>query len=317
MRILYLASSPNDGAYLDIRREINYIQNTISRFSHAVVDLSIHPAANSINFERILRDGYADIIHIACHSENGRLRFDNGRGYRADINSDQILHVLNGLQQAPKLIVFSACDSHSIAKELVGYGCPILSFDDSVSDSDSILATSALYESILTGESIKNSFLSARYVFESSKETQSRFILTSNENSGVNNILYTPPSMYCKPEGKKSKKSIDDFIEQDEVEISIHLKNLPPATHHILIYTTDREQAMEDIFYTEDSECSLEEWRAMMTSLVLYPAPNQRNISAETNWICSPEDNINCIISSRDRAIYTISEKASNLLRKP
>jgi CHAT domain len=165
VKILLVSASPIEGAALAVDEEFAAI---LGRLRHRT-NLEI-VQRTAVTFDRLsaaLNDHAPHILHISSHGEAGALMFQPATPGAAmqRVPKLALIRLLRALGQNLRLVVFNACDSATMAAELVA-GPPsslewTIGMNEPIVDEDAIDFSVAFYDSLAAGRPIGVAFEAA------------------------------------------------------------------------------------------------------------------------------------------------------------
>lgn len=279
MKIMYVASQPDDGTRLLIETEINAFQRRLLDRSLADVHVLFYSDISVERLRATIRDVKPDILHISLHSDHGELRFRNERNNLVAIEGKALATLLPP-HNLTKLAVFSSCKSSEIALQVAPKFLATVGFTELIEEHTAVLVSLQLYEELLEGRTISESFESckARLAVEQPDGIEAK--IYGDPNVLASTILYRPSSIVARIVVKTGKNRKADSLKKSLVEIG--LDGAPSDLVQIVFFTDERSWAF-DTDYNADNELSLECWRAARMAKVVYgPTPIGGCIWAET-----------------------------------
>lgn len=164
MRILYIGSEAAKESSLLLEREIAELQQRFAELSPQPVSFVPLGRTSVENLPHEIVRFAPDILHIASHGDEERLRFagpDANRVY--DITASALKAFLN-FERAPRLVYLNACDSAAIGEELARDVPAVIGSTAPISNAAARRGAVTFYERILAGLPIKRAFLAAREI---------------------------------------------------------------------------------------------------------------------------------------------------------
>lgn len=161
LTIVLASASPVDATQLRVDKEFPQIIGKLRGSRHRdrlkVVQLT------ALRFEDLrtaLMEHKPHILHLSCHGEpDGSVLFESSTKDGAkSVSKKQLLRLLNALGSNLRLVVFNACHSTAIARDVPPTIGLSVGMSDEIRDSSAIEFSAAFYEALAFGESVQAAF---------------------------------------------------------------------------------------------------------------------------------------------------------------
>jgi hypothetical protein len=158
MKILYVASTPQDRQSLLVERDITELQQKIgTRPNGQQVELEFLPELRIEDFGSAVSKAKATIIHFAAHGDVRHLEFKNSFNKTVPLNADRLAALL-GIPNPPRLIYLSACNSIKIAEKLSKSVEFAIGTDAPVTNRSARASANLFYEHLMNGATVQQAF---------------------------------------------------------------------------------------------------------------------------------------------------------------
>jgi hypothetical protein len=116
MKVLYVASNPQDADSLRVQQDITEIQKATAQYSGDIVRFTFLPALPFEEIEEQISIYKPDILHLAAHGSDDNLWMSNTKENAVKLTADSLKAVLTA--HCPRLVYINACRSQQIAEKL-------------------------------------------------------------------------------------------------------------------------------------------------------------------------------------------------------
>ena len=155
MKVLFIASNPEDQGTLDIERELTGLQMRLLQADRrGMIELKVLPALAIEELPSVLIDQQPDVLHIAAHGTKNRLLFTNRNRARVELTSAQLRGLLGAAPVRPSIVFLNACTSKTFAKMLTDVVPIAIGMTAEISNPGAIEATAVFYEWLARGGSV-------------------------------------------------------------------------------------------------------------------------------------------------------------------
>lgn len=164
MKVLFLASNPENMDRLALDREIRSIEEKIKLSKYrGKIELSSAWAVRPSDLLQKINEYEPDIIHFSGHGESdGSLNLEGADGEEKIVKKEAIDQMIKSSCKNVKMILFNACFSNVQAKAAVKYVDVAIGMEKAISDKAAIAFAYQIYSSIGFGKSIADTFEQAK-----------------------------------------------------------------------------------------------------------------------------------------------------------
>lgn len=156
--MLVVTANPADLDSLRVDKEQRNIKAVWKR-RRSLLRFEFCPAATIDDLREALSEGEHDILHVACHGSDGRLRFEREPDAPAS-GPDDIPRLIRALGDSLKLVFFNACESAELAKRLaLLLGIPLaVGMEGSPTDDSALQFAGAFYAHLADGLPVQQAY---------------------------------------------------------------------------------------------------------------------------------------------------------------
>lgn len=160
IKVLFLASSPEDQSSLRLDVEVRSITEKIRASKHRdAVDLVSRWAVRTSDLLQHLNEHNPHIVHFSGHgAANGDIIFEGPDGSSRPIAKDAIVQVMNATAGNISLIVFNSCFSSGQAEAVTQHVDAAVGMNTSIGDEAAEIFVAQFYSAIGFGKSVKTAF---------------------------------------------------------------------------------------------------------------------------------------------------------------
>lgn len=165
MVVMYVACNPRRSQDLMVEREITELQ---SQFLRAPGEAPILLTYASVPIEELpleIGKHRPDILHISAHGNKNELELSNADGKPVRLTSSMLRRYLN-TEKPPRLVYLNACDSETIATELVGLVPMAIGTTAPITNRAARAAGLLFYDRLFSGMTVQNAFEAAQATLE-------------------------------------------------------------------------------------------------------------------------------------------------------
>jgi len=156
--ILCLAADPSDQARLRLGKEHREITDAVDR-ARGNIEIQNIWAVKAKDVLRYLLKFRPQIVHFSGHgTEKGELAFEAESGHAKLVQAKTLGILFGELSYKIQGVVLNACGSAAQADEIAKHVDHVICMSGPIDDLSSIAFSSAFYESLASGETIRNSF---------------------------------------------------------------------------------------------------------------------------------------------------------------
>ncbi len=162
MRVLYIASNPDDARSLASMKEMNELQSVFSRHDgvHRVEFLPF-PRLDVNRLMSVLRDVSPDVLHISAHSNGNALSLTDDAGIERAITNESFVDLVRNSGASPRLIYLNACTSQALAAALLPVAKCAVGTSAPITNIAARLSAARFYEWLASGSSVGEAWAAA------------------------------------------------------------------------------------------------------------------------------------------------------------
>jgi hypothetical protein len=233
MRVLYIASNPDEESSLALQREITEFQKRAVASSGDNVEFVFLP---NLPFEELptqISRHKPDVLHISAHGEHDWLAMSQGK--KMVRLTAEILNVFLDVNPSPKLAYLNACHSDVIAKELTRKIPVAIGTTAAITNHVARSAAVNFYIGLLEGKSVTRAFEVGRVIMRGLGDEAVDSKLFSRD--GLN------PSMMILHQPSRIVASFldDEFkpMRNGHFQIMLGVIGCPKNTNQMVFFTDD------------------------------------------------------------------------------
>lgn len=293
MKVMYVASQPDDGAELSIGQEIGLLQSQLLSRNLPNLEFAFYSDLTIEQFRTTIGTFAPDVLHISAHSDFGSLRFRNSNKEVVDIDARK-LEALIPAHATPRLLILSSCNSTNLVSKS-GHGrLPVcVTFGGRVRLNVASSVVLQMYEEILSGLPLQTVHGNCYERLQIEQRDVTLDVLSTRADWG-STVLYRPPAIVVRLVQKKLRTGKDGKAASNLLEVG--LDGAPSDVTQVVFFTDERSRA-EEGDYEQANPLNLECWRASRMAKVVYGPPPVGGCL----WSTSPEE------KASDERIYAVA----------
>jgi hypothetical protein len=252
MRVLYVASNPNDQADLNLEREITELQRRLITSPGDQVLFEFLPALKVEDLPGQLRERKPDVLHLAAHGDSESLSLAKEGGARIELTAQALLAFLPP-KDPPRIIYLNACKSHEMAQSLVGSGRVNMAIGSTapITNGAARAGAVAFYEGLLAGYTVAEAFNSCQRMVEALTDDRvSVKLCVGGRGNPAHDVLHDVPVLVAEFKSGKPVKNRGCY------KVLIGITGCPRNTVQVVFFTND-EDFITDQWALEDDLCSV------------------------------------------------------------
>jgi len=162
--ILFMGIGPTDESRLRLDQEAREIENRIrSSDFRDCFNFKSKWAVRVDDFFQYLNEIKPHIVHFSGHGSScGGMAFEDASGNAKIVSPRALAEALSTMKDNIQVVVFNACHSHLVAKEISNNIDCSIGMLDSINDESAIQFSAAFYRSLGFGKSVSRAFREAR-----------------------------------------------------------------------------------------------------------------------------------------------------------
>jgi len=161
MKVLYVASNPQDAQSLNLEREITELQMRAAEAVGEEVSFVFLPKLAVEDLHSALAKHRPDVLHVAAHADPNFLSLANEADRPVALTA-KALRAFLPRDYPPRLIYLNACNSKEIAEQLIGIVPMAIGTTAPISNRAARAGAVIFYEKILAGENVMAAFEAGR-----------------------------------------------------------------------------------------------------------------------------------------------------------
>ncbi|MDI1443062.1 CHAT domain-containing protein [Polyangium sp. 6x1] len=157
--ILFVNANPGGAARVRADREIRQIRALLRGATHAsAFEIAERHAASPEDLRRALLELGPDVVHFSGHGKDGSLLFEGEQGKKRPVVAASFVELLALSKERVRIVILNACGSRAHAEALVEHIDCAIGMADEIPDNAAIAFSSAFYEAIAFGRSLREAF---------------------------------------------------------------------------------------------------------------------------------------------------------------
>ncbi|WP_414620643.1 HEAT repeat domain-containing protein, partial [Calothrix sp. CCY 0018] len=158
-KILILLSNPRGTSNIDVLPEVRNIKEALRRAKHRErLEIIWESAVKREDLRRHILDVKPQIIHFCGHGTTEGLILEDDRGQPKPVSNEFLVDLLRIYHNRIECVLFNACDSQPLAKEISKHLNYAIGMSQPVKDQAAITFSQAFYDGLGAGESIEQAF---------------------------------------------------------------------------------------------------------------------------------------------------------------
>lgn len=263
MKILYIASNPENAAPLQVEKELNLLREKIDQIQTSEhIDLRTYSNVKVDNLPFLVAQLDPDILHFSAHGrDDGIVLAHEERGH-VHLTGERLANLLAAISVRPKLIVINACSSSAMAGQLTEVADFVVGTDAPISNVGARTMAAILYQQLANGASVGDAFATAVPLLDTvdAGQVASQLFPLDHEEQARRTFAANPLRLVaCFPK-------IDQWLDNKHTEpqkgfnrdipyVKFGVAGAPPTTRQLTIFTDD------ETIIPEDEEASLADAR--------------------------------------------------------
>lgn len=260
MKILFVASNPNQQPTLLLEREITLIQQKLSSISSTLAQLDFRPfphiEPNDLLDE--LRHRPPDILHLSVHAGISGVAMQTS-GQQLWISAAKLAKLLHALPIRPRLVYLNACNSAEIASHLTNEGIVDFAIGAQVpiQNGPAIKTAATFYDWLARGHSVQAAYDAACALLDIFQNKESALLLNCRAGAepectqlqAIPMIVARLPRIKSGPnKGKlRLERKADGYY-----NIEFGILNCPPDTTQVVFFVDDWSLVKDENSLEED-----------------------------------------------------------------
>ncbi len=287
MKVLFLASNPQDQQTLTLEREITELQRRLGTSSGEEVVFKFLPALPIEDFTSEVMKFQPTVVHLSAHAGDDSLFLANADKQRVEVTGATLAALLD-VAVPPALVYINACKSDNVAQALskvipvaIGTTAPI---------TNRAARASALlfYERLLSGATVTQAYSS------------SSALLKALENGGAESRLFQRPgslpelmtlvgvpqivAKFVAEEVKGRLKIYCDPNKYEEYEIEVGVSGCRSDTNQVVFFTDDETMSDMEEGWGEEFDLEEDDERAAEYAKIVRGPPVRSVIWGDSTW---------------------------------
>lgn len=247
MKIMYIASNPDESGELTLEREITELQRRFVNTAGDRVEFLTFPKLHIEELPMEVSRHRPDVLHISAHADDAQLTLANAAGDAVPLTGD-VLRAYLDIERPPRLVYLNACNSHAIAEQLIALVPMAIGTTALISNRTARASALLFYDRILSGATVQNAFEAGRAAIQALQQLSASSKLYSRPDvSPKLERLHQLPQLVARFAENKFAPDRDDHF---DVEVGVF--GCPGNTSQVVFFTDDLSFVDEDEI--EDSE---------------------------------------------------------------
>lgn len=277
MKVMYVASNPQDAGTLRIEQEINELQARFSAVNGEPVTFLAFP---SLAFEQLpleLSRIRPDILHISAHGNDATasLALSNQAGAPVHLTGEALVAFLR-IDKPPRLLYLNACDSEEIAEKAIAVVPFAIGTTAPISNRTARASAVVFYDRILGGSTVGDSFIAAQEALSGMQSGAAKSVLRQAPGADAGTErLYMVPRLVAR------FTSNPGAVRNGSYEIETGVLGSPGNTSQLVIFTDDKSFIKFDEMDDEDDEFEV----ASYLCQVIQDSPVRTAMWGSRSWL--------------------------------
>ncbi len=301
MKLLYIASNPDNQVTLDIERDITELQRRASAVTIDPVRVVFEPGLKFSELPTVLHREKPDILHIAAHGSSAGeyLYFSNESKKQVKLTPGMLRSFIHD-RNPPRLVYLNSCDSAQFAKTLIDPVPMAIGSTAPIGIQNARDAALAFYERIFDGSSVERAFDVAKHVMVGTMEGKAQLTLYSIQGLDIlRERLLHVPQIVAEFERKRFRAGRDGHF-----AIRLGIMGVPVSTHQVIFFTDDAT------FISDDEETQIEE----DLCFVVRDSPVRGWLWADGPWHTTGDFQLHAAATTAGGQTFTISSSLCEAL---
>lgn len=251
MKVLYLASNPEDSNSLSLEREITELQSRFSNVSGEPVVFTFLPDIKIEDLQSVMSRYRPDVLHISAHADLESLSLKNDAGNLVELNADALKHFIDH-EAIPRIVYLNACNSAPVAEELSKLVPISIGTSSPITNRAARSGAVSFYTKLLEGKTVQSAYESSNASIKVLQhgETHSKIYCRSGVDPTVI-IMHQIPRIVARFKG-------DDICvdKKGMYKFEIGMLGCPNSTRQLVIFTGDQTFVKDGSSLTSDM-CSI------------------------------------------------------------
>jgi len=251
MKVLYLASNPEDSKSLSLEREITELQSRFSNASGEPVIFTFLPDIKIEDLQSVMSRYRPDVLHISAHADLECLSLKNDAGNLIELDADALKYFIDH-EAIPKIVYLNACNSAPIAEGISALVPISIGTSSPITNRAARSGAVSFYTKLLEGKTVQSAYESSNASIKVLQhgETQSKIYCRAGVDPAVV-IMHQIPRIVARFK--------DDDIRVDRkgmYKFEIGMLGCPNSTRQLIIFTADETFVKDGSSLTADM-CSM------------------------------------------------------------
>jgi hypothetical protein len=285
MRVLYVASNPEQRGTLLLEREITLLQRRLADAPGELIDFRFLPDLSVEDLNREVRKFQPTIVHISAHGSHGHLHLKSAE--RAPGTNRKVEKAVSGLHLAtllrctppPQLVYLNACDSAPLAEAISDTLCMAIGTTAPITNRAALASVLQFYERLLAGSTLLDAYESSLALLTVLDNTTTTKFFFPPSAAPKDTVLVDVPQFiarFSEHTAKNKKRIIDSDANKDgTVELELGLSGCPTGTTQVVFFTDDPTFISDDDDEDDDDDWGEPDKLALDMALITRAQPNR------------------------------------------
>lgn len=279
MRILYIASNPDDAVPIQSEREISALQRRLDEArSTEPIELRAYPALDVEDLSQVISRTQPDVIHFAAHGDGDSIVLTTADGERVELGGEDLADLLEAIAVRPKLVVLNACSSAAMARAVARAADFTIGTDAPITNSGACTMAATLYGRLADSASIHAAFKASDAMLRivGRGKVQSR-LFPEDGHAAADRTRLTEPlrilaslpavEQWLEDGADKPKRGFDP----SEVEVQFGVVGAPASATQLQLFTDDETVVPRRGRSLEEARSWIVETRAVRGEIWIEP----------------------------------------------
>jgi hypothetical protein len=289
MKVLFLASNPQDQQTLTLEREITELQRRLGSSSGGEVVFKFLPALPIEEFTSEIMKFRPTVVHLSAHADQDSLYLSNADRQPVEVTGP-VLAALLDVSTPPSLVYINACKSDNVAEDVSKVVAMAIGTTAPISNRAARASALLFYERLMSGATVAQAYRSSSALLKALEKggADSRIFSRIPAAPDRTTLVDVPRIIAQFPSTRKKggTVSIDyECDENEEYEIEVGVAGCPPDTTQVIFFTDDASMSDEEEGWGEEFDLGADQERAAEYSKLMREPPARGVLWGDSTWV--------------------------------